>query len=481
MAKLETVAVRPDRILVKTFRPVALPGFRISQTKFIADKDQLYCVLGQKTFHSPLYTHFIVIDSYGDLVDDRTGLKIYEKISRLNIVQYFQKRDISFVTNQSDVTNFNEHEQFIKELFQEGEQVSERFQALEKEAIKLFKKSEWKISDFERFDQQWRRFWQIYERRLEKLFKFRKIVIQNNSTENLKENPMKKLFVEANEMYQLFIDSIPLNGPLIKKVNHFIQLHFELGKTKTSHTRQYAAPKGDVNIYYFVKFGFIISLLLVIWTLIRLISGKGSLLVFGAMLIIAMFFFSIRIGNEVGMLRLVEKRLKELRAKRLSSLPIIQRQYEKPYRQLKETSTNVIEPFKFVGALVKIPRWFLILGVVLVIIGFLFYRLQNVHPLMITGYLFFGSLLVALGLFLPRTNLAKRTFVLKDNELQIGKRTYTREDIVHIKLFNKANRLKIKLRTHPDPITYKIDQTIGETINTKLQTWCDVHFVNYKK
>src|SRR5690625_1879000 len=128
MSKLETIAVRPDRILIKTFRPVALPGFRISQSKFISDKDQLYCVIGQKTFHSPLYTHFIVIDSYGDVVDDHTGLKIYEKVSRLNIVQYFQKKKIHIAKTKDDIPNlkaFEQNEQLITELLSEGVQASD--------------------------------------------------------------------------------------------------------------------------------------------------------------------------------------------------------------------------------------------------------------------------------------------------------------------------------------------------------------------
>src|SRR5690625_4993202 len=145
MSKLNTIAVRPDRILVKTFRPVALPGFRISQTKFISNNGQLYCVIGQKTFHSPLYTHFVVIDSYGDVTEDRFALKIYEKMSRLNIIQYFQKKQIRFATKPIDsdktkslIKDFTPtDEQLIIQLLKEGQQMTERFSALEKEASKI--------------------------------------------------------------------------------------------------------------------------------------------------------------------------------------------------------------------------------------------------------------------------------------------------------------------------------------------------------
>src|SRR5690625_122590 len=483
MSKLETIAVRLDRILIKMFRLVALPGFRLSHSKFISDKHRLYCVIGQNTYHSPLYTHFIVIDSYGDVVDDRMGLKIYEKISRLNIIQYFQKKEISFAKNRGDLLTikaFEQNEPLITDLLKESEQISERFTALEKEAVKLFKKSEWKLTDFTNFDQNWRRFWTSYEKRLQQLFKFRELVVQHGLTDELKNEQLRKLFDEANEMYQLFIDTVPLNGPLIEKVNHFITLQFELGRTKTSHTRQYAAPKTDVNIYYFVKFGFILSLLLVLWTLVRLISGSGSFIAFIGMLIIGMFFFSIRLGNEVGMLRLIEKRLKDLRTKRLSSTPTIEKYYEKQFQQLTETKTEVIPSFNFVGTLVKVPRWFIGIGIGLIIIGVLFYRLQHTNPLIPAGYLFFGGLLAVIGILLPRFNISKRTFVLKDDELHIGKRAYTREDVIHIKLYKKANRLKVKLRTHPDPITYRIDQSEGKKINSRIKTWCDVHFVSYK-
>src|SRR5690625_740190 len=488
MSKLNTIAVRPDRILVKTFRPVALPGFRISQTIFISNNGQLYCVICQKTFHSPLYTHFVVIDSYGDVTEDRFALKIYEKMSRLNIIQYFQKKQIRFATKpiDSDKTKsltkdfISTDEQLIIQLLKEGQQMTERFFALEKEASKLFKKETWTFADFADFDKQWRRFWTAYDKRLQHLFTFRESVIMNAQTNDLKNERLHTLFNEANELYQLFVDTVPFEDSLITNVNHFIQLHYELGRTKTAHTRRYTAHKSDVNVYYFVKFGFVISLILVLWTLIRFVTGNGGFLIFLAMLVIAMFFFSIRIGNEVGMLRLIEKRLKELRKKRLSSTKTIERLYQRPFRQMQEAPSTTLPMFKFDGALVKVPRWIIGIGGGLIIIGLLFFRLQETHPLVPVGYLFFGILFIIGGILLPRMKLMQRTFILKDHEIQIGKHTYTREDIVQIKLSKRGKQIKVRLRTHPDPIPYRIDSSKGETINSQIKTWCHLHFVNYK-
>lgn len=488
MSTLETIAPRADRILVKTFRPVALPGFRISQSKFIEEKDQLYCVIGQKTFHSPLYTHFVVIDSYGQVADDTISEKIYEKVSRLNIIQYIQKREIDFggeVRSPEQIENFenklsNNNNLSLTQLLHEGDQVAERFSSLEREAKKLFKQQEWSLSEFSSFDQRWRRFWSSYDKRLEKLFVFREQVIQKGLISELKNQSLKKMFHEANEMYQLFVDMVPLDHSLFTTINHLITLNFELGLTKTSRTRQYVATGTDMSIYYFVKFGFMISLGLVFWTLIRAITKSGSFFTLLGMVILMMFFLSVRVGNEVGMLRLVEKNLKSLREKRLTSTLTLDRHFKKKFAQVQQRNHSLLPTYTFKGTLVKVPRWLVGIGVGLLIVGLLLPRIEGESEFIVNGYLIVGLVMLISGILLPRLPLSHRDIQLKDQYIHIGNRSYTREDIIHIRMYEKANRLKVKIRTHPDPITYRIDETKGKEINAHVKAWCDIHFVNYK-
>jgi len=484
MSSLETIAPRPDRILVKTFRPVSLPGFRISQSKFIKDKGQLYCVIGQKTFHSPLYTHFVVIDSYGQVVDDVLGKKIYEKVSRLNVIQYIQKKGIDFADTikiPNQIENIERKLSInIVNLLKEGDQVFERFTAVEKEAQKLFNRQEWNLNDFSSFDQRWRRFWSSYEDRLEKLFLFREQMIKKGLMSELQDNSLKNLFHEANEMYQLFVDMVPLNNSIVTSINHLIILNYELGLTKTSRTKQYVVTGTDMSIYYFVKFGFIISLVLVFWTLIRAITKTGSFFTLLGMVILMMFFLSVRVGNEVGMLRLVEKNLKKLRNNHLSSTTIIDRHYQKQFSQSQQRNQSLLPTYTFKGTLVKIPRWLIGIGIGLMIVGILLPRIEMGEQFVMNGYLISGLIMIVSGFFLPYLPISQRNIQLEDHYIHIGKRSFTREDIIHIRTYEKANRIKVKLRTHPDPITYRIDRTKGKEINEQLKAWCDIHFVNYK-
>src|SRR5699024_9291826 len=108
------------------------------------------------------------------------------KVRRLNIIQYIQRKEIDFggavmhpekierLENKlSDKQNLS-----LEQLLKEGDQVAERFSAVEKEAKKLFKQHEWALNEFSSFDQRWRRFWSSYGERLEKLFLFREQVIK---------------------------------------------------------------------------------------------------------------------------------------------------------------------------------------------------------------------------------------------------------------------------------------------------------------
>src|SRR5690625_1285364 len=125
-----------------------------------------------------------------------------------------------------------------------------------------------------------------------------------------------------------------------------------------------------------------------------------------------MCLFSLRVGNEVGMLRVSERRLKDLRTKRLSSTPTSETYYDKQLQQLTETKTGVIPSFNFVGTLVKVPRWFIGIGIGLIIIGVLFYRLQHTNPLIPAGYLFFWGLLAVIGILLCHFYVSKTTFFI---------------------------------------------------------------------
>lgn len=483
----DTIVQRPDRILMRTFRPVSFPAFKITQTKFITYKDHMYCVLGQKTYNSPLYTHFIVIDSYGNLVDDQIGLKIYEKVSRLNIVQYMNQGDIfKEVKNYpkaQTLTKLKKYDQLniesMKDLLTDQKSFASRFAELLEEAEVLFAKSEWEIADFKSFDRQWRQFWSRYDRRVETLLQFRDTVLEAELLNEISTKDFHSLFKEANHMYQLFVQMIPVDRPLAKKVSHYIQIQFELGRTRTSKTRKYVISTSESVLYYFFRYGFIISLILGFWVLLRFIMKTGGIIPLIAIIILAMFFFSIRLGNEVGILRMIDQRLKNLRKKRLSSIKTVERLYEKKLQEIEQQSETVLPTFKFTGRLVKVPRWFILFGIGIVFASLLVLMTRsplNYEP----GFTIFGALLIIIGIILPKTKLTKRIIHLKENMLQISKQTYSIEDVIYFQTYDKHHRIKIRLRTHPDPITFRIAREKGQAINDQITTWCRAHFVTMR-
>lgn len=485
--KFDTIVRRPDRILMRTFRPVSLPAFKITQTKFLTYKDHMYCILGQKTYNSPLYTHFIIVDSYGNPVDDQIGSKIYERISRLNIVQYMRQsnifEDLENIVSERTMTKLKTNTKLnvtmVEDLVTSQKSFVSRFADLWKEAESLFEQFDWQESDFKVFDRQWRQFWSRYDRRIEKLFHFRNTVLQYKLLNEITDKPFQHLFKEANKMYQLFVQMVPVDRPLTKKVNHFIQLQFELGKTRTSQTRKYVISTSETVLYYFFRYGFIISIFLGLWILLRFMMKKGGIIPLIAIIILAIFFFSIRLGNEVGILRMIDQRLKKLRKKQLSSTKTVERLYKKELEQIEQKPIEILPTFKFIGTLVKVPRWFIILGLGIIFASLLVIVTPsplNYEP----SFTVFGTILTVIGIILPKTKLTKRAIYLKENTIQIGKHTYSTDDVIYFQMYDKHHRIKVRLRTHPDPITFRILKDKGKNINERITTWCRANFVRIR-
>lgn len=485
MSTSKTIVTRVDRVLLKTFKPVAIPGFRVTQTKYIKYKGELYCIIGHKNFRSPLYTHFEVINSYGERASDDIGLIIYEYISMLNIIEYMTdlnqwavpKGDMTKQTQtiQQQLKQYNGDD--LLELLNEQGELMERFEAVFLKAKKVRREDEWKLRHFTDLHRSWRRFWTLYEERLPRLFQYRTFIVNHQLTGQLEDEQTQHLFAEANGMYQLFVDMIPTEQPLITNVKDFIQLNYELGRKNSPADRKLLVTSGEHISYYFFKYGLVASLVLMILTLVRWLSGKGSFFMFAGSILLGALFLSVRVANDVGLFRLIDKRLKELRTKQLPSAPIIKMTYTK---SLENNAANqpLEKPYQFTGTLVKVARWILGFGISFIIVGFMFLQANYENHLLTICYIIFGLALTIVGLLLPTWRISKRAFTLQSGSIQIGKETLTREDIINVKTYKKGHKIKVKLRTHPDAITYKLEKGKGEDINLHLKTWCNAHFVD---
>jgi len=134
----QTIVKRVDKVLYKTFKPIAIPGFRVTQTKYIELKGELYCIIGHKNFKSPFYTHFDIIDSYGKRASEETGQKVYQYISMLELIQYMNDLN-QWLAPQGDITEhtheiqrqlkqYNSEDLF--DLLNEHDQLFKRFEAV---------------------------------------------------------------------------------------------------------------------------------------------------------------------------------------------------------------------------------------------------------------------------------------------------------------------------------------------------------------
>ena len=482
MPTSQTSVKRVDRVLFKSFKPVAIPGFRVTQTKYITYKGELYCIIGHKNFRSPLYTHFDVINSYGERASEEVGLVVYQYISMLALTQYMNdlnkwlepRGEISEQTRTIEAQLKQYNGEDLSGLLDEQKQILERFEAVFLKAKKVLRANEWTTKQFNDIQRSWRRFWTLYEKRLPKLFNYRTFILNHQLSSELEDQQTSYLFAEANAMHQLLVDMIPTEQPIITNVNDLIQLNYELGRKKTA-VNELVKPSENFSFHFF-KYGLVASFVFMIVSLVLWITGRFGFLVFVGSIALGAIFLSVRIANDVGLFRLIDKRLKELRAKQLPSTQVIKRSYKKALNT-KVKNQPLAKPYEFTGTLVKAARWLLGFGISFMIVGLLFLDAQYEYLTLTVGYLIFGATLTVVGLFLPRWRISKREFTLKSGHMTIGKHTLTREDIIKVKTYDKGHKIKVTTRTHPNAITYKLDKEHGEEINAHLKTWCDAHFV----
>src|SRR5699024_6783202 len=71
--------------LKKYFKNQELPDFSVTQSPYIHMDGDRYAIIGQFTLHSFLFSHFDVLDQYGNRADHDTGQNMYRYIAMIQL------------------------------------------------------------------------------------------------------------------------------------------------------------------------------------------------------------------------------------------------------------------------------------------------------------------------------------------------------------------------------------------------------------
>src|SRR5699024_8026273 len=140
-------------------------------------------------------------------------------------------------------------------------------------------------------------------------------------------------------------------------------------------------------------------------------------------------------------------RLKTGRTEQLSSAPDMQTDYKSDFKisEEKVSFEQPVKPYAFTGSLVRVARWVLGMGLLMMVSGQALLRETDAYDAFPSGYIILavGAIIALIGFFLPKWNIAKRTIELQQGKLVIGDETYIREDIISLQGSHRFNRIKV--------------------------------------
>lgn len=466
----------------------AIPFLQITETRPIEINGQLYHIIGQGTSASPLYAHFDVQNQAGERANQEIGVTVYTKISKILVTKYLHLTKQLLQAQADSATN--EIEEMDKEFgLASGQNMTElmvnaknalySLEKLETQSNSLIQLEHWTIASFQDFNEKWDQFWEVYEQRIEHLFQFRTYILENKLLDKINKS-LQVFFDEANYMYHLFTETIPVHTPLMTNIEDLILLNEQLGRTdEDEYVKDIVTPWENFSQHFFQK-GFFTFAGLTVISLILAITGITSYNLFFTLFLLSFLLLIAFAANTPSLARIIERRIRQRREEQLVYQPIIQSNYKQELAQQKQTSElnkTEQEPYEFTGRLVRFTNWLLGIGIFILLLGLVLLTDPDRDAFYITGV---GLIIVLLSLWFPKTRVMRRRFRLQAGKLSIGRRTDSPEEIIKI-VKGKRNKIIVHSHNMPDPITYKLSQEQSKEILLELKNWCAENYVLFEE
>lgn len=480
---------------VDVFRPKKLPLLPVILSQPFSRNNRQYSVVGQSVSPFPFITYFDVYDEEGNRANEADGRMVYKTISKLEIASGLEQFPIIFESMEEMAVNDVKEElgstlshvekQRILTLYEESPRLRESILSLLEEVNAVHALDELTEEQLGSFRAKWSDFWNHYEGRLDTLFHLRDHLIKEKRIAQLEGTALVPIYVEAEMMWGLFVESIPMKHSLIKNIDDLTEIHYELGRVKQAGlTRKLFSSFELSSNTLFEKITKALLWIGLPVTIILALFGMETFrlpLTAGAFLL---FFYYVYQSDTNNMLANVEKRVNDHRLEHVEQLPIIEQKYKTAYRTMQEDAKRqqVIEEVEtFRTNLVRPGRWSLGIGLFIAFIGFGLYSGDTDSQVYGIGYFVVGAILITLRFLLPHWSIAQRTFECHHDKLVVGRRTYYIEQISSLQLTRRRKIIKLSTTLNPQVIPFSIKKEDRSQAAAILEQWCMLHDVQLKK
>lgn len=473
----------------KEFRKHALPGIKIIETKPIHMQRNTFRIIGQQAISSPLFSHFVVVDQDGIQANRINTEKVYMYISMVQltnhltqIIPWLESQHLSEKQEEIFASRKDVEESYLFTL-QTNEEILIQLQTLKQKIEVLDEKIKWTEEAFKEIKPVWKSFWELYEKRLQSLFKISAYLEKQHIKNPTQNSPLFGLYKEAYFNTYLFTDPISIPTPLVKNVNDFIQLNSQLGAVKGPLGDEKIVKKKEYFSYHFFKS--MVYVLVAILIVVSMMSFAGKLHIASVVttfILLCVVFYLGRVHDRE-LLKSIEKRLKTKRKEDLSQTQVIRRKYRRLFNdffQHEQRRKKDEKPYHFHVSITKVPTWILLFSVILVGLGLLSLPGSQGTYLVPVGYLFFGVIFGLFAIRLPNMGIGQKNISLESEKLTIHKKVYESNNCNLIRMNSTYKYLYIHVNAHPDPIKYRVLKGEHLEVYTHISNWCKQNLVTFQ-
>lgn len=406
--------------LRKQFQKYAFPGFKVTHGPFITVEDKMYMVVGQNMFQSPLYSHFDVLDLNGERADEQTAEMVFVYSSMIQITSYLKQLENKVEKSRANERTLNDdlwmgidiewmvRSRFKKEYgedFNKLKRINRKilplFQELQTRAEELSKSENLTIDSFQDFTQAWSTFWKGYEERMSFLFTFRNFLQEKNiQEETMAGSGFYHVYQEANAIYSIFSESIPMESPFIKDIDDLIVCTAQLGRVQPEKKYETGVkPIWNISyrffsqVYKLIKYIFPVPIILVFLGVLSTYELVKIALVF------ITFLLPYLINKNV-LKSLLKKQMQQKRIKLLGRLPIVQTKYQQAFfawKHAEEERQRTTHCYEFQAKTARVQNILMGTGLVIFLFGIVTRQAVQEYTM---WYIGIGAGLIVLGAFL---------------------------------------------------------------------------------
>lgn len=468
--------VNEKQKLKKYFKEQALPEFKIQQSRYITINGQSYAVVGQKTLKASFFSHYDVLDSNGNRAGE-ASTAIYKYIFMFEVTEILEQLD-GLLESADDDLMFEStyikrrYGEGINAVLRENDDIRSLLGPLINEKEKLSRLNTWEAGDFKSLELAWDAFWDVYEARMEILFKFRAFVWAHNENGGIKQTNLKNVYEEAELMYRLISESLSTDHVVMTRIDDVLQIAAELGRVPSDldpmrflATFERFSMHVFKNIYRLVLWGILpVSLICLMFDMYDFETISNVLFISGVFLVAYVIFRHFRKVK-------LTRRFKQTRKEHLASDPLIKTQYAKAYETLKLREQEADKSiYEFVATPTLLWRGMLFAGITIGILG------MGVDDY---GWIVTAGIILLLRFLLPLTGFANIRFQLTPEGLRFGKKAqFTMQNIIEVGVNKRGSIfiINIGLRHRQK---FKIRKAYRKDSKEQIELWCDTYGLHF--